>query len=206
MKPVVSISLGLCLAALIVPALAQNSPTDAGKAGKHRKIDTNSDGVIDRNEAAANPRLAERFEVMDRNKDGRLSADERPQRGNKQGRRRDGGGMAMLDANGDGAVDRTEAAKAPRLLEHFDRLDADKDGRISAAERPQHGKGQGQRQGRHGARKLDTDGDGRFSRAELSGKERVMQNFDAIDTDKNGYLTHEEMRTYRQAHRGQGRK
>ncbi len=37
--------------------------------------------------------------------------------------------MAGLDADKDGAIDRAEAAKAPRLLEHFDRLDANRDGR-----------------------------------------------------------------------------
>jgi len=52
--------------------------------------------------------------------------------------------MAQLDANKDGAIDRSEAAKAPKLPEHFDRMDANKDGRISAEERPQRG--------RHGGR------------------------------------------------------
>ena len=39
-----------------------------------------------------------------------------------------------IDANGDGVIDRAEAAKAPRLAAKFDQLDTDKDGRISRTE------------------------------------------------------------------------
>ena len=41
---------------------------------------------------------------------------------------------AELDTNGDGAIDRSEAAKAPRLAGHFDTLDANKDGTLTGAE------------------------------------------------------------------------
>ena len=40
-----------------------------------------------------------------------------------------------IDANGDGVIDRAEAAKMPRLAEKFDQLDIDKDGKLSASER-----------------------------------------------------------------------
>ena len=74
-----------------------------------------------------------------------------------------------IDANGDGVIDRAEAAKAPRLAAKFDQLDTDKDGRLSAGERPQrmHGKRGG---GRGGDRlqALDTDKDGRISRTEAN--------------------------------------
>ena len=55
-----------------------------------------------------------------------------------------------IDANGDGVIDRAEAAKVPRLAARFDQLDTDKDGRLSASERPQrmHGKRGGGRGGR----------------------------------------------------------
>src|SRR5690606_12809488 len=45
---------------------------------------------------------------------------------------------ATLDANGDGVIDRAEAAKFPRLAERFDRLDRNGDGSLDASERPQH--------------------------------------------------------------------
>ena len=37
------------------------------------QADTNGDGVIDRSEAAANPRLAAKFDELDKNKDGKLA-------------------------------------------------------------------------------------------------------------------------------------
>jgi EF hand len=115
-----------------------------------------------------------------------------------------GGRHAKIDANGDGAIDRTEAAAHSKLAENFDRLDKNKDGRIDASERPQrHGKGGGGK-GQKGERmaKFDTNGDGRFSRDELAGRERVLQNFNTIDANQDGFLTREEMRAHHQAQRG----
>jgi EF hand len=109
---------------------------------------------------------------------------------------------AKIDTNGDGAIDRSEAAANPKMAEHFDRLDANKDGRITADERPKHGgKGGGQRGERMA--QLDTNKDGRFSRDELAGKTRALQNFAAIDTNNDGFLTREEMVAHHKAHRGE---
>jgi EF hand len=107
---------------------------------------------------------------------------------------------ARIDTNGDGVIDRSEAAANPKMAEHFDRLDANKDGRITAEERPQHG---GKAGGQRGERiaQLDTNKDGRFSRDELVGKERALQNFAAIDANKDGFLTREEMAAHHKAHR-----
>ena len=49
---------------------------------------------------------------------------------------------------------------------------------------------------------LDADKDGRFSRQELAGKDRVLQNFAAIDTNSDGFLSREEMQAHHKAHRG----
>ncbi len=163
-----------------------------GRGGdRMAQLDANKDGAIDRSEAAKAPKLLEHFDRMDANKDGRISAEERPQRGRHGGR--GGDRMAQLDANKDGAIDRSEAAKAPKLLEHFDRMDANKDGRISAEERPQRG--------RHGGRaKLDTDGDQRVSRQEAAQRPRLTEKFAAIDGNKDGYLSRDEMQAYRREH------
>ena len=110
---------------------------------------------------------------------------------------------AKIDANGDGVIDRSEAAANPRMAQHFDTLDANKDGRITAEERPQHG-GKGGREGmRQQMQQLDTDKDGRFSRAELAGKDRLLQNFSAVDTNKDGMLSREEMQAHHKARRGE---
>ena len=164
-----------------------------GKHGRMAALDANKDGAIDRAEAAKAPKLLEHFDRLDANKDGKISAEERPQRGRHGGKH---GRMAALDANRDGAIDRAEAAKGPKLLEHFDRLDANKDGRISAEERPQRG-----RHGGKGARaKLDTDGDQRVSRQEASVRPQLAERFTAIDDNNDGYLTREELQSYRREH------
>lgn len=216
-KPIAGLALGLAIAGTAAFAIAQTPSPGGGQPGaRHATIDANGDGVIDRSEAAKAPRLAENFDRLDADKDGKLSASERPQRGARQGGRGGpggpGGAMAGLDANGDGAIDRSEAAKAPRLAENFDRLDANKDGRIGADERPQHGGRQGGMhggmpggKGRGGERmaQLDKNGDGRFSRDELAGHERALQNFTAIDANKDGFLTRDEMKAHHQAARGE---
>src|SRR5690606_6637392 len=128
-----------------------------------------------------------------------------PQRGTKP----------TLDANGDGVIDRAEAAKFPRLAARFDQLDRNGDGRLDASERPRHGHGHGLRHGRGGPRgghfghfqdpaRLDTDNDGRLSKAEVEaagqgrGKRgnRMLEQFDAIDANRDGYLVRSEIRAW----------
>ena len=94
-----------------------------------------------------------------------------------------------MDANGDGVIDRAEAAKAPRLAAKFDQLDADKDGKLSASERPQ--RMHGQRGGKRGDRMqaLDSDKDGRISRTEANaGNAGFAARFTEMDANKDGYL------------------
>ncbi len=124
---------------------------------------------------------------------------------------------ATLDANGDGVIDRAEAATSRRLAEHFDRLDRNGDGALDASERPQHrhgrrgGKGHRGMMGHHDHARLDTDGDGRLGRAEVEagGQARgkrggsLLEHFDAIDGNRDGYLVRSEIRTWRESQRPQ---
>lgn len=95
-----------------------------------------------------------------------------------------------IDVNGDGLIDRAEAARMPRLAAKFDQLDTNRDGKLSASERPQRGhgmRGAGKRGDR--LRALDTDKDGRISRAEAeAGKGGFAQRFAQMDVNQDGFL------------------
>ena len=112
--------------------------------------------------------------------------------------------QARFDANADGVVDRTEAAKFPRLAAKFEQIDTNKDGKLDAAERQTHRANRqgGKRGGMHrggmhgdmGMKRMDTDGDGRISKAEAqAAAARYAERFDAMDANKDGYLDRSDM-------------
>jgi Ca2+-binding EF-hand superfamily protein len=43
----------------------------------------------------------------------------------------------------------------------------------------------------------DKDGDGKISRAEVVALPRIAKHFDEIDTNKDGFITHEELKAFR---------
>lgn len=134
-------------------------------------------------------------------------------------------GHAKLDANNDGAIDRAEAANHPRFAAKFDQLDTNKDGKLSAAERPHWKRGhRGGRGGGHeGIARLDKDADGRISRAEFdagkaerAGRMAAMSkdagahkplhqapDFAALDANRDGYLVRSEVSAYHERMRPQ---
>lgn len=136
-----------------------------GKRGEHQRkmfetMDGNKDGVID--QAEAEQFTADRFNRIDADKDGRVTADEManfhkgqreawaagraqaegkgPTAGKGDKAKADSGNsesrgqkfFARLDKNGDGAIDRSEFA-APALARH-QKMDSDGDGKVSADE------------------------------------------------------------------------
>ena len=105
----------------------------ATSAQRPAKLDTNGDGVIDRSEAAANPRLAAKFDELDRNKDGKLSRDEMPRW--QHGRRGHGGGAGPGWTSTRTRISRDEAKADPRLAARFDQFDLNKDGYLDKADR-----------------------------------------------------------------------
>ena len=116
---------------------------------------------------------------------------------------------AAHDTDGDGAISLAEAqANAPLIARDFTRFDADGDGKITRAE--MHTVRSATREERQARaeehyRAADTNGDGGIDLAEAqAGMPRAAEKFGDIDTDGNGQLTREEMRTYMRAHRGEG--
>jgi Ca2+-binding EF-hand superfamily protein len=159
--------LAFALSATLVStvAIAQQAATSTPARSMHAKLDANGDGVIDKNEAAKSPRLAGEFDQLDRNRDGRLTADERPQR-HRDGRRGMHGmheRMQKLDANGDKRVSRAEAAAKPEFAQRFDKLDANRDGFLDRGDWQAR---MAQKRGECFA-KADADKNGQLSRGEF---------------------------------------
>lgn len=151
-------------------AAAQSPTATPDKAGHHMRLDTNGDGAIDRAEAAASPRLAERFDQMDKDKDGKLLVGELPRHQSWRHRGHRGHDMMMkLDTDKDGRISKTEAAAEPKFAERFAKMDVNKDGYADRADF------QARMEQRRGEcfDKADLDKDGKLSRVEFSNMREV---------------------------------
>lgn len=198
--------LAAAVAAIAGTAIAapQASSTDAHppEHSHHAKIDVNGDGAIDRTEAAANPRLAARFDELDKNRDGKIDASERPGKG-RHGR--GGHGIQPLieaDKDQDGRVSRTEAGQVPWLEKIFAEVDGNRDGYVVRSElRSYHEKLRPQREAERAKRfderfaQADLNHDGKLSRLEVSEKmPQLSESFAFMDEDRDGFLTRDDLR------------
>jgi Ca2+-binding EF-hand superfamily protein len=161
------------------------------------------------------------LERLDKDKDGRLTAEEIPEGkldlakadrnadgavdlfeltlviGERAGDRGPDGGMLarklkQMDANRDGAIDKTEWQGPP---ERFDAIDGDRDGRITDAELKalgaRAGEGRWMDKGADAAfRRFDADQDGRITAEEWKGR---PESFQRLDENKDGAITREEL-------------
>lgn len=145
MKKVVILVAAALATAGTVALAAQDGTRGPGKGAMIERLkaaDTNADGLLSRAEAAALPRLAERFDAIDANKDGQVSFEEL--RASRQGRHGHRHGMKHADTDADGKVSKAEMLA--RAEARFDRADANKDGFISQDEMK---RGHRHRGGRH---------------------------------------------------------
>lgn len=104
-------------------------------AGFMKALDTDKDGAISKAEADA------AFERIDANKDGKLQPDELKAYRKTQFEQHRAEMKAKFDAdfkaadkNGDGALSKDEAQAMPRLARNYDKLDANRDGKLTQAE------------------------------------------------------------------------
>ena len=117
----------------------------------------------------------------------------------------------------DGGLTRAEAERrAPRLARHFEAIDTDGDGRLSAREiRAWRKAGRGAGPAGTGSRerfdalfrRADSDGDGALSRAEAQAAfPRLARKFDRVDGDGDGRITLAEAHAWLDARRPQKRR
>lgn len=167
MKKNQALTVAVALALTTAAAFAQVKQAAPDGAKQRIQLDTNQDGVIDRAEAAKQPTLAERFDQLDKNRDGQLSADERPQMGGKHRRHGNQGGksrMKALDTDNDGRISRAEMQSGQRMAaERFDRMDVNKDGYVDRAD----AQARATQQRAEFFKGADTNRDGRVTRDEF---------------------------------------
>ncbi|MEO8627393.1 MAG: EF-hand domain-containing protein [Betaproteobacteria bacterium] len=106
------------------------------------------------------------------------------------------------DKDSDGTLTKDEARAMPRVAKHFDTIDADKDGTVSldeiktsmaGAKKNMHNKGEA------AFKKADKNSDGKLDKDEAKAMRRVAKNFDAIDADKDGTVSLDEIHAFMKA-------
>jgi Ca2+-binding EF-hand superfamily protein len=113
--------------------------------------------------------------------------------------------LKAADTDGDGKISREEAnASLPGIAKNFDALDTNKDGSLSKEELAAAGRKQGRgHQMQEHMKAADTNGDGKFSREEANASlPQIARNFDAIDTNKDGFVTKDELRAFHEKNGG----
>jgi Ca2+-binding EF-hand superfamily protein len=205
-----TLSIALC-ALMSASAFAADRP---GHRGGLAMLDTDKSGTISQAEACAGPRGAEgllckNFAAIDANKDGQLSKDELKELGEALGARK---ARPKLDTDGNGSLSQAEACNGPKgadgaMCKNFAALDTNKDGALSKEELRA---GKMAFVAHQGVKRLDTDGNGAISQAEACNGPRGAQgkvclNFEAMDANKDGSLSRDEMRAYYAANHGKRR-
>lgn len=137
----------LTLSSALLPLASQAKPEDALGKGKGEppapaqvieRLDTDGNGSISKDEAKGP--MAKNFDRIDANSDGEITMTELAIA--RENRKEKAGQLKNADRDGNGAISADEAAEAglDRLVQHFDKIDADGDGEISKQEMGQMAK------------------------------------------------------------------
>ena len=112
-----------------------------------------------------------------------------------------GPGRYPMDANQDGFVTREEAQSHPMLSAQFDAADANKDGRLDAAEMDAHRavmRSTGRAKAQERWQAADKDADGAISRDEAQASmPRMAERFEQLDVNEDGKIERAEMHQFR---------
>lgn len=168
-------------------AAAQSAPAQE-RGGRFFEADANNDGVVTRQEYDAS--RAAQFTRLDADNNGQLTREEMRRQFGERGRRGGGHQLARADANSDGNITREEFLARPTQM--FERLDANNDGVISEAERPQRReRGERRTRGERAERpNFDANNDRQISRDEFAAMGARM--FERLDANSDGRVTRAE--------------
>lgn len=108
-----------------------------------------------------------------------------------------------LDANNDGAVSAEEFANRQ---DRFARADVDGNGILTAEEIIAGGQERAERRAARMIERLDSDGDGALSRAEIEDRRSPERMFARLDTNDDGVVSEEEFAEARMDRRGGGKR
>lgn len=188
----------LFVGGLAASHLALAQPGHDGPDGRHGGLiamaDANKDGKVSKAELTA--ALDARFVKMDANRDGKLTKEDREIRRQARLDQR----FAALDTDRNGQISKTEFAAGHQG--RFERGDGDRDRRGGReghrfGGRGHHGFGGGMMFG--GPGRGEAMKDGVLTRAEFMARPLAM--FDKADSNKDGFVTAEEMKAARAAMR-----
>jgi Ca2+-binding EF-hand superfamily protein len=191
MRTLLALLIAVLLVAAAIPGFAQDKSAKA--MGRARdllaKLDTDRDGAVSKQEFDGEEWI---FDRLDKNHDGKLDLKELANRQQAKAGDRVSSAFAEADRDKDGKLSLKEF-----ISYTFAKGDTNKDGIISAADRPAAKvaprlRERTRERARDGTelRKYDKDGDGALSKKEFAARQADV--FKKLDANADGFLTREE--------------